>query len=181
MSYGARYLAGRVRRSRTIPDQEGTEIARNRARSCRSNQAAERSPIRRGLKSISRSHGISPRCRAAERSPIRRGLKFVNPAGRFELEAQAAERSPIRRGLKLRGWASVTSSLNRSRTIPDQEGTEIQGCAVSARAVRPGSRTIPDQEGTEMRPSWRKSSRCGGRSRTIPDQEGTEISICLHR
>gem|GEM_PF-3542346 len=41
-----------------------------------------------------------------------------------------------------------------------------------------GSRTIPDQEGTEIRDGEQGAPQLP-RSRTIPDQEGTEILLLL--
>ncbi len=38
-----------------------------------------------------------------------------------------------------------------SRTIPDQEGTEMHATRGEHRLRVGGSRTIPDQEGTEMK------------------------------
>ncbi len=43
-------VSDRLARSRTIPDQEGTEMEFQRVRTRRPVDAAERSPIRRGLK-----------------------------------------------------------------------------------------------------------------------------------
>ncbi len=60
-------------------------------------------------------------------------MSFGNPA---------AERSPIRRGLKYIGLAPFVVEFLRSRTIPDQEGTEISADrGVGERCVRAAERS----------------------------------------
>ncbi len=66
----------KIESSRKIPDEEGTEIRKPGHRALMRQAAAERSPMRRGLKyMLEQAQADSADIHAAERSPMRRGLK----------------------------------------------------------------------------------------------------------
>ncbi len=85
--------------SRTIPDQEGTEIRRAERGRLDQGDGSRTIPDQEGTEIVDVLQRNEVPAFAAERSPIRRGLKFVSLQPRRHVPG-AAERSPIRRGLK---------------------------------------------------------------------------------
>src|SRR5579885_1340026 len=144
-------------RSRTIPDQEGTEIQER--------QAGWRSSFR-----------------AAERSPIRRGLKLCEIVRRG-LHATIRSRTiPDQEGTEMNvRIAGAHERCMRSRTIPDQEGTEIQSDGAQVLLKNSAAERSPIRRGLKLEVTHGAFDVFGPRSRTIPDQEGTEIELIPDR
>ena len=130
-----------VRRFKPIPDEEGTETRRAPGR--RSAESGFKPiPDEEGTETVTLASEVAKLPLASNRSPMRRGLKLISKRRCLELAAHASNRSPMRRGLKPLGGRRGAQAGMGFKPIPDEEGTET-GDAARARVGRRQLQTDP--------------------------------------